>query len=584
MAYKALYRTYRPQTFEEVAGQKHIIRTLKNALANNKIAHAYLFCGPRGTGKTTMAKLFAKALNCEEGIGSQCNKCSNCVEVTEGSHPDVIEIDAASNNGVEQVRDLIDKVNYLPIKGRYKVYIIDEVHMMTANAFNALLKTLEEPPAHVIFILATTEPHNIIPTILSRCQRYDFTRVSDADIEERMMTILEKEGVQYEKNAVRAIISLADGGMRDALSILDQILAYSNNTLCVEDVYAIFGLISTKEKLSLIEDINKGDVSRTLDRVKSFSEGGVDLKRLSEDVLEILKDVLIYKKTNETSELSVLNEADAEALAAVMQLKKLNEMIATFLKLQLDFKNASNIKTLFEVSLLKLLSFDDQETETPVKPVIKVEEKTEKPVESPEKPVVFEEKPQVPTVEPVAEPVIEKPVETVVPIKEEVIENVEDDTKAPDWLIDDDPSKKEVVLDGEKYELDDDTIIKIMVLGDKDFRRDITARWDELNAYLGHPSFGDLVALLKDGVPFVAAKNVLVLQYDFEKLATKFNVKENSNKISEIIKMMLGKDMFVYAISRSESVRLLKAYQNLRQISHLPLAKDIKLSLEDFRK
>ncbi len=584
MAYKALYRTYRPQTFEEVAGQKHIIRTLKNALANNKIAHAYLFCGPRGTGKTTMAKLFAKALNCEEGIGSQCNKCSNCVEVTEGSHPDVIEIDAASNNGVEQVRDLIDKVNYLPIKGRYKVYIIDEVHMMTANAFNALLKTLEEPPAHVIFILATTEPHNIIPTILSRCQRYDFTKVSDADIEERMMTILEKEGVQYEKNAVRAIISLADGGMRDALSILDQILAYSNNTLCVEDVYAIFGLISTKEKLSLIEDINKGDVSRTLDRVKSFSEGGVDLKRLSEDVLEILKDVLIYKKTNEASELSVLNEADAEALAAVMQLKKLNEMIATFLKLQLDFKNASNIKTLFEVSLLKLLSFDDQEAETPVKPVIKVEEKIEKPVESPEKPVVFEEKPQAPTVEPVAEPVIEKPVETVVPIKEEAIENVEDDTKAPDWLIDDDPNKKEVVLDGEKYELDDDTIIKIMVLGDKDFRRDITARWDELNAYLGHPSFGDLVALLKDGVPFVAAKNVLVLQYDFEKLATKFNVKENSNKISEIIKMMLGKDMFVYAISRSESVRLLKAYQNLRQISHLPLAKDIKLSLEDFRK
>ena len=176
MAYKALYRTYRPQTFDEVAGQKHIIRTLRNALATNKIAHAYLFCGPRGTGKTTMAKLFAKALNCEEGIGHQCNHCSNCLEVIEGSHPDVIEIDAASNNGVEQVRDLIDKVNYLPLKGKYKVYIIDEVHMMTTNAFNALLKTLEEPPAHVIFILATTEPHKVLPTILSRCQRYDFNK------------------------------------------------------------------------------------------------------------------------------------------------------------------------------------------------------------------------------------------------------------------------------------------------------------------------------------------------------------------------------------------------------------------------
>ena len=288
MAYKALYRTYRPQTFEEVAGQKHIIRTLRNALANNKIAHAYLFCGPRGTGKTTMAKLFAKALNCEQGIGCQCNECSNCKEVIEGSHPDVIEIDAASNNGVEQVRDLIDKVNYLPIKGRYKVYIIDEVHMMTDNAFNALLKTLEEPPAHVIFILATTEPHNIIPTILSRYQRYDFTKVADADIEERMITVLQKENVQYDKDAVRAIISLADGGMRDALSILDQILADSNNTLSVQDVYSIFGLISNKEKIELIKDINSGDVSRTLERVKAFSEGGVDITRLTQDILEIL--------------------------------------------------------------------------------------------------------------------------------------------------------------------------------------------------------------------------------------------------------------------------------------------------------
>ena len=574
MAYKALYRTYRPQTFEEVAGQKHIIRTLRNALANNKIAHAYLFCGPRGTGKTTMAKLFAKALNCENGIGSQCNECSNCKEIIDGSHPDVIEIDAASNNGVEQVRDLIDKVNYLPIKGRYKVYIIDEVHMMTANAFNALLKTLEEPPAHVIFILATTEPHNIIPTILSRCQRYDFTKVSDADIEERMMTILEKEGVQYDKNAVRAIISLADGGMRDALSILDQILAYSNNSLCVEDVYSIFGLISTREKIALIEDINNGDVSRTLERIKSFSEGGVDLKRLTEDVLEILKDVLIYKKTKETSELSVLNEQDAEKLANSVEIKKLHEMIGTFLKLGLDFKNSSNTKTLFEISLLKLLSFENTEE----KHIETVEKTIVKPIEKPQ--IVIEEKPSQQEVK--QEVILEKTEESI--SKEKPENTPQDDTKVPDWLVDEDNSKKEVLSEGEKYELDDDTIIKLMVLGDKDFRRDITTRWDELGAFLGHPTLGDLVALLKDGSPFIATKNVLVLQYDFEKLASKFNVKENSEKISTIIEKMVGKKMFVYAISRSESVRLLKAYQNLRQISHLPLPKDIKIDLEDLRK
>ena len=178
MAYKALYRTYRPTTFEEVYGQQHIVRTLKNALSENKIAHAYLFCGPRGTGKTTMARLFAKALNCEEGFGHQCNKCENCVAISEGTHPDVIEIDAASNRGIDDIRDIIDKVKYAPIKGKYKVYIIDEVHMMTPEAFNALLKTLEEPPANVVFILATTEPYKLMQTILSRVQRYDFTKVS----------------------------------------------------------------------------------------------------------------------------------------------------------------------------------------------------------------------------------------------------------------------------------------------------------------------------------------------------------------------------------------------------------------------
>ena len=202
MAYKALYRTYRPTNFDEVAGQQHIVKTLRNAVRQNKIAHAYLFCGPRGTGKTTIAKIFAKAINCEADDNKPCLKCSNCLAVQDGSHPDVIEIDAASNNGVDEVRELIEKVKYAPLKGKYKVYIIDEVHMMSAGAFNALLKTIEEPPEHVIFIFATTEPQKVLPTIISRCQRYDFTKVSINDMKQRLITVLNYENIKYDDEAM----------------------------------------------------------------------------------------------------------------------------------------------------------------------------------------------------------------------------------------------------------------------------------------------------------------------------------------------------------------------------------------------
>ena len=564
MAYKALYRTYRPQTFEEVAGQKHIIKTLKNALATNKIAHAYLFCGPRGTGKTTMAKLFAKALNCEEGIGHQCNHCSNCLEVIEGSHPDVIEIDAASNNGVEQVRDLIDKVSYLPIKGRYKVYIIDEVHMMSTSAFNALLKTIEEPPAHVIFILATTEPHNILPTILSRCQRYDFTKVSDGDIEERMATVLEKEGVEYDKEAVHAIISLADGGMRDALSILDQILAYSGNTLHVEDVYSLFGLTSEEEKVAFIKDVNNGDISNALNKIKAFSEGGVDLKRLTEDLLEILKDVLILKKTKDEQELSVISEAHAEELASQISLRKLNEMIGALLRVQIDYKTSSNIKTMFEVTILKLATMDDANEEVPV----------QKPVE-------------VKKVAPAPEPKVEVKPEPVVETKKEepkpVVEEVKKVAEPPAWLLDDEETLS-LVDDGERYEFDTDMIVKFMVVGDKELRKNLISKWPDFDALLSNPALGEVAAFVKDSAPFIVTKDVIVLQFPFERQSKKANIKENEKQLASLFKKILNKDVFVYSVTRAETVNLITAYHNLRQISQLPKVSEIKIDIKELEK
>lgn len=399
MSYKALYRTYRPSTFEEVAGQKVIVQTLQNALNQNKIAHAYLFAGPRGTGKTTMAKLFAKALNCEKGIGHQCNECSNCLAVNDGSHQDIIEIDAASNNGVDDIRALVDNVNYAPIKGRYKVYIIDEVHMMSANAFNALLKTLEEPPSHVVFILATTEPHKIIPTILSRCQRYNFSKVSDKDIKQRMIEILKIENISYEESAIDLIISLADGGVRDALSMLDQVLAYANQTLNEEDVLDLFALLNKTDKLDLLYAIKDHNVKLLMNKISHFLDKGIDVRRLSADLLGLLKDLLIFYKTKDESLMLFLTKREAKHLSANLSLSRLNELINSLLKALNDFRFVTDLRSLFELTLLQMASSGDDFTSTkieqPVNPTSLETSSKKEPISSVEQKIQENIKPTI---------------------------------------------------------------------------------------------------------------------------------------------------------------------------------------------
>ena len=356
MSYKALYRTYRPSSFEEVVGQQHIVTTLKNAVKQNKIAHAYLFCGPRGTGKTSIAKLLAKAVNCSDHEHAPCNQCESCLAIQEGNHPDIVEIDAASNNGVDEIRDLIEKVKYSPLQGRYKVYIIDEVHMLSTGAFNALLKTLEEPPSHVIFILATTEPQKVLPTIISRCQRYDFSKVGQSEMIGRIRKILEQEKISCDDEALRLIAQLADGGMRDALSIVDQCIAYAQDNIIAADVNEIYGMTTISEKIELLMWIFHRQAQPLLDKIRILSEKGIDIKRLTSDLIEVLKECVILAYTQDSTLLNQLTEDEALRLLEGRSSRELLAMIDILMETMEKYRNASDAASYFEVAALKMMA------------------------------------------------------------------------------------------------------------------------------------------------------------------------------------------------------------------------------------
>ena len=381
MAYQVLYRTYRPAKFSEVVGQEYIVKTLVNAIRNNKIAHAYLFAGPRGTGKTTIAKLFAKAINCQNFDGESCDECNNCKAYLEGNHPDIIELDAASNNGVDDVREIIEQVPYAPLIGKYKVYIIDEVHMLTQQAFNALLKTLEEPPAHVIFILATTDPQKIIPTVLSRCQRYNFSKITLYEIQKRMIEVLDRENIPYDEKAVSEVARMAEGGMRDALSILEQCLAYNPEKLSLEDVEHIFGLTSTEEEVDLYLKIHQNKVSEVIEKLRNMYAQGMDTKRLAVDMLEIVKDTLIYSDKAKEKLLNRITAAEAQEIINNISMDTLLKDADNLEKLISREKMNQSFLVYMELCLIKMA-----ETSNTTRPITKEKEhketKTESSVES----------------------------------------------------------------------------------------------------------------------------------------------------------------------------------------------------------
>lgn len=599
MSYKALYRKYRSTTFDEIVGQRPIIKTLQNALNANKISHAYLFSGPRGTGKTSVARLFAKALNCEEGIGHICNKCDSCTSINSGSHPDIIEIDAASNSGVDEVRDLIDKVKYAPIKGRYKVYIIDEVHMMTNNAFNALLKTLEEPPSYVVFILCTTEPYKLLPTIVSRCQRYDFKKIEDNDLSYLIQEVLSKEHIEADDEAINILVELANGGARDALSILDQVIAYSSTYIKASDIEQIFGLCSLVEKINFLKFIRQGDTLLVLNKLKSFINKNVDILRLTSELLDLLKDVLIYRKTNTFDLVNTPNKNMVKELSVIFTDNQLNSMIFLLMDCQKEFKITSNPNFTFEVYILKLLNlfksneFSDEkvvetlpkkEEPTPIvdkkpienvvvnKPIVQEIKKEETPVS---KPVEVKIEPPTPTKE---NKVTKKDIDIFNPL-DEVEEPKKEISKTPNFYHD--PAKpkdnSKLSRNGLSYYIDDDNLIKILVTANKDERTNLANIFkDKLEEYIDDQTFNEAAQLLIDTSIFALTKNEILVVSNFDNDAKKINVKDNQNLFSTLLRNISKKKLFVYALSRSRYIDIRRLYLSLSQVNKLPKIDDIK--------
>jgi len=357
VSYQVIARKYRPQRFADVVGQEHVTQTLSNAIQAGRIAHAYLFCGPRGTGKTTIARIFAKCLNCTGGPKVDfADDDEKCIEIAEGRSLDVIEIDGASNNGVEQVRELRETCQFVPNSSKFKIYIIDEVHMLSTAAFNALLKTLEEPPEHVKFLFATTDPEKVLATILSRCQRYDLRRIPAALIVRHLAAIAEKEGVKIDDAALHAIARGADGGMRDAESTLDQLISFCGEEIREEDVLSMFGLTARDQLLGLTAGILNGEVETVLRELNALTRSGKDLGRLMADLLSHFRNLLIYQVSN--GDLSLLEVSEAEALAlkeqaGVASAESVTRVMEVLTEYESRLRDAASKKIMVEVALLK---------------------------------------------------------------------------------------------------------------------------------------------------------------------------------------------------------------------------------------
>lgn len=562
MAYQALYRKYRPSNFDEVVGQQPIIQTLKNAIVQNRIAHAYLFCGPRGTGKTSIAKIFAKMLNCEDESNKPCGKCTNCKMVQNGSHPDIIEIDAASNNGVDEVRNLIDKVKYAPMQGKYKVYIIDEVHMMTTGAFNALLKTIEEPPAHVVFILATTEPNKVIPTIISRCQRFDFNKVSQKDIEKRLSIVCKEEKIEIDPEAISLIAQLSDGGMRDSLSILDQCIAYCSSNITVDNVREIYGVLTTSDIGKLFEHLYAHEVDALIQQIQECSDKGMDLKRLTSDFITLLKESIILDYSSNSQLVSNTHKEVIEKYLlkspSPFRFNVLNELMDVFNK----YNYASNVLDYLETALLKSISNSYEIKSKTTRDVIEDSDRENKENFAKSSDLSYDltsEKSEI-------DKKVPKNSENTGISELETISDVSRETL------------KEVGNKDSKIILNDEYILQLLVGANKTERKIDTAKMDERNMYLADLEYAKYANSLRNIAIVASGDKYIVVAVRSELEAKEINEMQLTQGFEDFMEQVLGKAKKIFAIDHIQQTRVLEEFKERMIQGTLPEPVDVIIS------